>query len=181
METNTKIPLYVFLLSSIFLLCSLAQFCYAVDTVTQGKTVADGDILTSEDQTFELRFFSPENSTFRFVRIWYKIDVQAVVWVANRDSPISNRNGVFRIGVDGNIVVLNGNNSLVWSSNVTGLSNNTAAVLQNTGNLVLSNNESIGGTSRAHWQSFDEPTDTFLPGMRVPVNSAIGEFRAFRS
>ncbi|GMI93359.1 hypothetical protein like AT4G21390 [Hibiscus trionum] len=181
METNTKITLSVFLLSSIFLLCSLAQFCYAVDTVTQGQTVADGDILTSEDQTFELGFFSPENSTFRFVGIWYKIDVQAVVWVANRDNPISNRNGVFRIGVDGNLVVLNGNNSLVWSSNVTGLSNNTAAVLQNTGNLVLSNNESIGDTSRAHWQSFDEPTDTFLPGMRVPVNSAIGEFRAFRS
>ncbi|KAK8524394.1 hypothetical protein V6N12_029260 [Hibiscus sabdariffa] len=156
-------------------------FCYAVDTITQGQTVADGDTLTSEDQTFELGFFSPENSTLRFVGIWYKIDVQAVVWVANRDSPISNRNGVFGIGVDGNLVVLNGNNSLVWSSNVTGLSNNTAAVLQNTGNLVLSNNDSVGDTSRAHWQSFDEPTDTFLPGMRVPVNSAIGESRVFRS
>ncbi|KAL4387722.1 hypothetical protein GQ457_09G001780 [Hibiscus cannabinus] len=181
METNTKIPLSVFLASSIFLLCSSAQFCYAADTITQGQTVADGDTLTSEDQTFELGFFSPENSTFRFVGIWYKIDVQAVVWVANRDSPISNRNGVFRLGVDGNLVVLNGNNSLVWSSNVTGLSNNTAAILQDTGNLVLSNNDSIGDTSRAHWQSFDEPTDTFLPGMRVPVNSAIGEFRVFRS
>ncbi|KAK9031332.1 hypothetical protein V6N11_032716 [Hibiscus sabdariffa] len=159
----------------------IAQFCYAADTITQGQTVADGDTLTSEDQTFELGFFSPENSAFRFVGIWYKIDVQAVVWVANRDSPISNRNGVFRLGVDGNLVVLNGNNSLVWSSDVTGLSNNTVAILQDTGNLVLSNNDSIGDTSRAHWQSFDEPTDTFLPGMRVPVNSAIGEFRVFRS
>ncbi|KAE8664496.1 hypothetical protein F3Y22_tig00112762pilonHSYRG00118 [Hibiscus syriacus] len=161
METNNKIPLSVFLVSSIFLLCFLAQFCYSADTITQGQTVADGDTLTSEDETFELGFFSPENSTFRFVGIWYKIDVKAVIWVANRDTPISDRDGVFRIGVDG--------------------LDNTAAILRDTGNLVLSNNGSIGDTSRAHWQSFDQPTDTFLPGMRVPVNSAIGEFRVFRS
>ncbi|KAK8618347.1 hypothetical protein V6N13_132341 [Hibiscus sabdariffa] len=182
METNSKNQVSVFLVSFLFLLCSSAQFCYGVDTIRQGQTVADGETLVSEDEAFELGFFSPENSTFRFVGIWYKVDVKAVVWVANRDSPISNRNGVLRIGLDGNLVVLNGNNtSLVWSSNVSGLSNNTAAILQNTGNLVLSNNESIGDTSRAHWQSFDEPTDTFLPGMRVPVSSAIGEFRVFRS
>ncbi|KAL4290398.1 hypothetical protein GQ457_14G010440 [Hibiscus cannabinus] len=182
MGTNPKNPVSVFLVSFIFLLCSSAQFCYGVDTIRQGQTVADGDTLVSEDEAFELGFFSPENSTFRFVGIWYKVDVKAVVWVANRDSPISNRNGVLRIGVDGNLVVLNGNRTgLVWSSNVSGLSNNTAAILQNTGNLVLSNNESIGDTSRAHWQSFDEPTDTFLPGMRVPVSSTIGEFRVFRS
>ncbi|KAE8723050.1 B120-like protein [Hibiscus syriacus] len=181
METNSKNPVSVSLVSFIFLLCTFAQFCYGVDTIRQEQTVADGDTLVSENDTFELGFFSPENSTLRFFGIWYKIDVKTVVWVANRDSPISNRNGVLRIGVDGNLVVLNGNDSLVWSSNVSGLSNNSAAVLQNTGNLVLSNNESIGDTSRAHWQSFDEPTDTFLPGMRVPVNSAIGEFRVFRS
>ncbi|KAK8501883.1 hypothetical protein V6N12_019623 [Hibiscus sabdariffa] len=182
MGTNSKNPVFVFFVSFIFLLCSSAQFCYGVDTIRQGQTVADGDTLVSEDEAFELGFFSPENSTFRFVGIWYKVDVKAVVWVANRDSPISNRNGVLRIGVDGNLVVLNGNRTgLVWSSNVSGLSNNTAAILQNTGNLVLSNNESIGDTSRAHWQSFEEPTDTFLPGMRVPVSSAIGEFRVFRS
>ncbi|KAE8733216.1 B120-like protein [Hibiscus syriacus] len=181
METNSKSPVSVFIVSFIFLSCSFVHFCYGVDTLRQGQTVPDGDTLVSDNETFELGFFSLENSTLRFVGIWYKVDAKTVFWVANRDSPISNKNGFLRIDVDGNLVVLNGNDSLVWSSNVSGLSNNTAAILQNTGNLVLSNNESIGDAGRAHWQSFDEPTDTFLPGMRVPVNSAIGEFRVFRS
>ncbi|XP_022724107.1 G-type lectin S-receptor-like serine/threonine-protein kinase B120 isoform X2 [Durio zibethinus] len=182
METNNKNPVAVFLASLIFLLYSFAaQFCHAIDIIRQGEIIGDGETLISENGIFELGFFSPENSPFRFVGIWYKIDVKTDVWVANRDSPISDRSGVLRIGVDGNLVVLDGNKSLVWSTNVSGLSTNTAAILRNTGNLVLSNNDTIGDDSRAHWQSFNHPTDTFLPGMRVPVNSAIGEYRAFRA
>ncbi|XVE51223.1 hypothetical protein DITRI_Ditri02bG0022600 [Diplodiscus trichospermus] len=180
METKNKNPVSVFYLGSlIFLLYSLARFCHGVDIIGQGQMVRDGDTLISGDEIFELGFFSPENSTFRFVGIWYKVDVKAVVWVANRDKPISGRGGVLRIGADGNLVVFDGNNSLVWSSNVSGLSNNTAAILQNTGNFVLSSNESVGDISTAYWQSFNHPTDTFLPGMRIPVSSAIGEYRAF--
>ncbi|XP_022716019.1 G-type lectin S-receptor-like serine/threonine-protein kinase B120 [Durio zibethinus] len=182
METNNKNPVAVFLPSLICLLYSLAQFCHAVDIIRRGQTVRDGgNTLISGDEKFELGFFSPENSTVRFVGIWYKIDVKAVVWVANKDSPISGRSGILRIGVDGNLVVLDGNNSLVWSSNVSGLSNNTAAILLDTGNFVLSSNDSIGDIDSAHWQSFDHPTDTFLPGMRVPVNSAKGEYHALRA
>ncbi|PPD98870.1 hypothetical protein GOBAR_DD04084 [Gossypium barbadense] len=62
----------------------------------------------------------------------------------------------------------------IWFS-----SNNTATILQNSGNFVLSSNESIGDTNEVHWQSFNHPTDTFLLGMRVPVNSAMGEYSAF--
>ncbi|MBA0569530.1 hypothetical protein Golob_003251 [Gossypium lobatum] len=176
METIKKNPVSGFLVALIYVLY-FAQFCCAVDTIRQGESAADGDSLVSENETFELGFFSPENSTFRYVGIWYKVDVKTVVWVANRDNPIPNKNGVLRIGVDGNLVVLNGNTSLVWSSNLTGLSNNTAAILRDTGNLVLSNTD----TSKVHWQSFEHPTDTFLPGMRAPVSSLIGEFHVFRS
>ncbi|WRX26464.1 S-locus glycoprotein domain - like 7 [Theobroma cacao] len=179
METNSnKNPVSFFLASFIFLLYFLPQFCHAVDRITPGQTIRDGDTLVSRAEIFELGFFNPENSTFIFVGIWYRIDVKAVVWVANRDRPISGRSGVLRIGVDGNLVVLDGNNNLVWSSNVSGLSNNTTAVLWDTGNFVLSSNESVDDT---HWRSFDNPTDTFLPGMRVPVNSAIGEYPAFHA
>ncbi|XVE87902.1 hypothetical protein DITRI_Ditri19aG0025600 [Diplodiscus trichospermus] len=183
METNNKNAVAVFLASLIFLLYCFAQLCHAVDIniIRQGGTLRDGDKLISGSGDFELGFFSPENSTFRFAGIWYKVDAKAIVWVANRDRPISGRNGVLRIGVDGNLVVLDGNNSPVWSSNVSGLSNNTAAILQDTGNLVLSNNDTVGDTSKAHWQSFSHPTDTFLPGMSVPVNSALGDYRAFRA
>lgn len=139
----------------------------------------DGDKLVSSDGVFELGFFSPENSSFRYVGIWYKVDVEAVVWVANRDKPVVNKNGVLGIGIDGdsNLVVLDGNRSL-WSSGVSGILSNTSyAMLKDNGNLVLLNNE----TRKVIWESFRHPTDTFLPGMRVPVSLSMGEVRCFRS
>ncbi|KAK8484917.1 hypothetical protein V6N13_068216, partial [Hibiscus sabdariffa] len=181
MGTNNKNkkPVFVFLSSLIFLLCSSPLFCHGDEYVRirQEDTVKDGDTLLSGDGIFELGFFSPENSSSRYVGIWYKVDVEAVVWVANRDKPLSDRNGVLRIGFDGNLVVLDGNSSWVWSSNVSGLpSNITSANLQRDGNFVLSNND-----GETIWESFNHPTDTFLPGMRALVNSAIGEIRLFRS
>ncbi|KAL4368117.1 hypothetical protein GQ457_05G029730 [Hibiscus cannabinus] len=182
MRTHSKNPVFVSLVPFIFLLYSFAQFCYAAtDTLRQGKTIRIGDTLISENNVFELGFFSPESSSFTYLGIWYTFDPKAVVWVANRDTPISHRNGVLRIEVDGKLVLRDGNNSSVWSSSVTGSSNNAAAKLLDTGNFVLSRDDSIGHLNRALWQSFNEPTDTFFPGMRVPVCSKRGENCAYRS
>ncbi|KAL4368385.1 hypothetical protein GQ457_05G029750 [Hibiscus cannabinus] len=183
MKTHSKNPVFVSLVPFIFLLYSFAQFCYvATDTLRQGKTLRNGDTLISENNVFELGFFSLESSsTFTYLGIWYTFDPKAVVWVANRDTPISHRNGVLRIEVGGKLVLRDGNNSSVWSSSVTDSSNNTKAKLLDTGNFVLSRDDSIGDLNRALWQSFNEPTDTFLPGMRVPVCSKRGENCAYRS
>ncbi|KAK8575294.1 hypothetical protein V6N13_033468 [Hibiscus sabdariffa] len=182
MKIHSKNPVFVSLVPFIFLLYSFAQFCYAAtDTLRQGKTLRNGDTLISENNVFELGFFSLESSSFTYLGIWYTFDPKAVVWVANRDTPISHKNGVLRIEVDGKLVLLDGNNSLVWSSSVTGSSNNTAAKLLDTGNFVLPRDDRIGDLNMALWQSFNQPTDTFLPGMRVPVCSKRGMYRAFRS
>jgi hypothetical protein len=131
----------------------------------------------SEGQNFELGFFSPGNSSSRYVGIWYYNNTDpAVIWVANRGSPISDKSGVLRIGDDGNLMVFDGNNSEVWSSNASITSRNTTARLGISGNLILS-----GSDNRDYWQSFNDPTDTFLPGMRVEVNDQMGENRAFIS
>ncbi|KAB2079268.1 hypothetical protein ES319_A06G220500v1 [Gossypium barbadense] len=175
MGTKNKNPFSVS--SLIFLLCCLARFCYGVDIIRQGETMKDGDKLVSGDGVFELGFFSPENSSFRYVGIWYKVDTEAVVWVANRDKPMVNTNGVLRIGVDGNLVVLDGNGSSVWWSGVPSILSNTSfARLQKNGNLELSND-----TREVIWDSFHHPTDTFLPGMKLPVSLSMGEVRCFRS
>ncbi|KAK8503268.1 hypothetical protein V6N12_034666 [Hibiscus sabdariffa] len=162
MGTNNKNkkPVFVFLSSLIFLLCSSPLFCHGDEYVRirQEDTVKDGDTLLSGDGIFELGFFSPENSSSRYVGIWYKVDVEAVVWVANRDKPLSDRNGVLRIGFDGNLVVLDGNSSWVWSSNVSGLpSNITSANLQRDGNFVLSNNDGEIRLFRS-WKSANDPS-----------------------
>ncbi|KAL6201085.1 hypothetical protein ACLB2K_024800 [Fragaria x ananassa] len=175
-----KNPGYVFKFLSIFLIgsCYLALFCSASSSITQGQTIKDGQTLISDGQTFELGFFSPGNSSSRYVGIWYyNLSDPAIVWVANRESPVSDKTGVLTIGSDGNLVILEGNSTEIWSSNVSSIPKNTSAVLRDTGNLVLSTNE----TMKSYWESFDNPTDTFLPGMSVKVNAKEGENRAFRS
>ncbi|GJM99472.1 hypothetical protein PR202_ga16570 [Eleusine coracana subsp. coracana] len=54
-----------------------------------------------------------------------------------------------------------GDGRVLWTPNTPPAA---AAVLLNTGNLVI---RSTNGTTV--WQSFDHPTDTFLPGMKIRV------------
>ena len=181
MVSMSMIPVLVFLLSVSYSLLFLAPFCHAAtNTLTIGQSLKDGETLISVDENFELGFFSPGNSSLRYVGIrYYKIQDQAVIWVANREKPISGSNGVLRIGEDGNLLVTDGNGSPVWSSNASVVSSNTAAMLDVTGNLILSSNDSIGETDKAYWQSFNNPTDTYLPHMKVLVSTA--EIHVFTS
>ncbi|RWW03339.1 hypothetical protein GW17_00033508, partial [Ensete ventricosum] len=62
------------------------------DTVTPGRPLVDdgGTSLISASGSFELGFFSPVGSTNRYIGIWYHhITVQTVVWVANRQQPVT--------------------------------------------------------------------------------------------
>jgi len=79
--------------------------------------------VVSSNGAFKLAFFSPSNSTGRYVGIWYanvptpRMDI---VWVANRNNPIIDPSGgVIRISEDVNLQVLNGENKTIWSSNVS--------------------------------------------------------------
>lgn len=47
---------------------------------------------------------------------------------------------------------------------------NTSATLLGSGNFVLRETNSIGSAGKLLWQSFDYPTDTLLPGMKLGVN-----------
>ncbi|MFS7985347.1 putative non-specific serine/threonine protein kinase [Helianthus anomalus] len=58
---------------------------YAADTLFVNKTIRYNKTIVSPQETFELGFFSPANSTNHYVGIWYKkIPKGTVVWVANR-------------------------------------------------------------------------------------------------
>lgn len=156
---------------------SLTLFCSAADTITRNQTIRDGETLVSKGQNYELGFFGHENSTSRFVGIWFRnITVKTFIWVANRENPVSDKAGVLTIGSDGNLVVLDGNGRPLWSSNVSLSSENSTAKLDDDGSLILTSSD-----GKSHWQSFDYPTDTFLPGMKVVVNRLKGENRAFTS
>ncbi|XP_028120463.1 putative G-type lectin S-receptor-like serine/threonine-protein kinase At1g61610 isoform X2 [Camellia sinensis] len=178
MGTSTTASVFCW---TLFYLCSL--LCHAANNIiTQGQLIRDGETILSASQNFVLGFFSPGNSTYRYVGIWYyKIPIQSIVWVANRNNPISGKNGSLKIGNKSNLLVLDGNGNSVWSSNASAISNDVTAILMDTGNLVLSSSDSVDDLNKALWQSFNEPTDTFLPGMTVYMNVRAGETRVFTS
>ncbi|GLU23487.1 hypothetical protein SLE2022_394870 [Rubroshorea leprosula] len=69
--------------------------------------------------------------------------------------------------------VLSQNITIVWSANSTKAAQNPILQLLNSGNLVLIDGRD--GNSRAYlWQSFDYPSNTLLPGMKLGWDLRIG-------
>lgn len=156
------------------LLPLLLQVSTCLDILNQNNTIKDGNLLVSSGKTFVLGFFSPDNSSRRYVGIWYyRVSEQTIVWVANRERPISGTTGALSIDSDGNLVLHEKNGSFpVWSTKVSsGLSNySTTARLMDSGNLVLVQDFS----KSVIWQSFDYPTDTLLPLMKLGLDLKTG-------
>ncbi|XP_002270258.2 G-type lectin S-receptor-like serine/threonine-protein kinase At1g11410 [Vitis vinifera] len=154
-----------------FLLLLLAlPFCTPAETITPTQPLRDGDVLVSKGARFALGFFSPSNSSHRYVGLWYYSISTTVVWVLNRDDPINDTSGVLSINTRGNLVLYR-RDSLIWSTNVSVSSvNNTIAQLLDTGNLVLIQNDG----KRVVWQGFDYPTDTMLPYMKLGLDRRTG-------
>lgn len=116
-----------------------------------------------------LVFFKPAPSSGWFLGIWYRRLTNEVVWVANRDKPLSKPVGTLKI-FNTKLHLLDHYGKSVWSTNGPRpskiLKSALIGDLLDSGNLVLrysNNNESSG----VLWQSFDYPTDTLLSGMII--------------
>ncbi|XP_076919888.1 G-type lectin S-receptor-like serine/threonine-protein kinase At4g27290 [Bidens hawaiensis] len=145
-----------------FLLFLHKSYAAVLHIISDSSFLTDRDTLVSPARIFELGFFKPGSSENRYLGIWYKnISIRKVVWVANRDYPLLGTSPLVLKIVDQGILGLFNNISLIWSSNTTTLANVTAK-LQDNGNLVV-----IDQDSGVIWQSFDYPTDTLLPGMKL--------------
>ncbi|KAG5234863.1 G-type lectin S-receptor serine/threonine-protein kinase [Salix suchowensis] len=169
-------------ISTIALLLILDCFCLefgaSVDTITSSQHIKDPEAIVSARNKFKLGFFSPVNSTNRYVAIWYSnIPITTPVWVANRNKPLNDSSGIMKISEDGNLVVLNGQKEVVWSSNVSIRINDSRAQLMDSGNLVLGGSEN--GSSL--WESFQEPSDTYIPKMTVAAYRRTGKTTLLRS
>ena len=99
-----------------------------------------------------------------------------MVWVANRNRPLVDSTGTITISEDGNLLVLNGQKEIVWSSKVTNSVANSSAQLLDSGNLVLEDK-----SGRTIWESFRNPTDSFLPTMKIGVDASTGERISLKS
>ena len=96
--------------------------------------------------------------------IWYNnIPAKTVVWVANRLIPIPDSSGVLKVNSAGSLVLLSQNLTVAWSANSIKEAKNPIVQLLDSGNLVLREESE----DNYLWQSFDYPSDTLLPGMKL--------------
>uniref|UniRef100_A0ACD5UU61 Uncharacterized protein n=1 Tax=Avena sativa TaxID=4498 RepID=A0ACD5UU61_AVESA len=153
----------------IFFLLFLTSFCKPDDQLTHAKPLTHSDKLISKGGSFALGFFSPASSnTSLYIGIWYHSipGPRTVVWVANRDNPITvHSSPMLAITNSSDLVLSDSEGRTPWAVKNTNTGAGATAVLLDEGNLVL---RSLNGTIT--WQSFDHPTDTVLPNMRFLVS-----------
>ncbi|KAJ6918083.1 hypothetical protein NC651_012338 [Populus alba x Populus x berolinensis] len=147
------------------------------DTLLVGQSLSASETLISQNGTFELGFFKPGTSVNIYLGIWYKNFVdKAPVWVANRESPSNDpASSKLELSADGNLVLLMNSNKTVWSTDLASSMSNTStaeAVLLDDGNFVVRDGSN---PSDIYWQSFDYPTDTWLPGAKLGLNKHTGQ------
>ncbi|KAK1403988.1 Receptor-like serine/threonine-protein kinase [Heracleum sosnowskyi] len=162
-----------------FFLFTFLVTCNALDNINTNQPLRDGETIVSEHGEFEMGFFStrvlPQN---RYFGIWYKkISNGTVVWVANRDHPVTNTSGVVTVTSKG-IVVL-ADETILWSSNSSTSVNDPLAQLLDSGNLIFRDKKD--GTENIVWQSFDHPVNNFLPGMKLGIDFVTGMQRYLSS
>ncbi|KAL1102996.1 hypothetical protein V6Z11_D05G405900 [Gossypium hirsutum] len=144
--------------------------------INPGDVIKDGgETLESENGTFEMGFFSPGNSNNRYIGIWYKFSNTTVVWVANREAPVSDNNGVLSFDNNGILTLFNETNGVVWYTNPNTSRTPHEPVLQlfDSGNLVVKE-KNEDDSKNFFWESFDFPSDNLLPGMKIGINLITG-------
>ncbi|EEF33511.1 S-locus-specific glycoprotein S6 precursor, putative [Ricinus communis] len=155
-----------------FFFILLAITCSALDTISPNQPLSDGGSLVSANGNYELGFLSLTDPRRRYLGLWYrKISPRTIVWVANRETSLSNTTATLNITSQGNLVLLNSTNDLVWLSNTSRIAKNPVAQLLDTGNIVI---REANDSKNYLWQSFDHPGDTVLPGMKVGINLVTG-------
>jgi hypothetical protein len=177
MATYTSKPWLFFVL---LLVLSYYRACFSIasDTLSAGQPLSLKNSISSAGSNFTLGLFIRGASKI-YLGIWYNtfgLQEQDIVWVANRENPLSDASSSrLELSEDGNLVLLQGssNNIPVWSTNLTlSRSNSTEAVLGDDGNFVLRDSSN---KNTIFWESFDHPTDTWLPGAKLGIDKITGK------
>ncbi|XP_028800711.1 G-type lectin S-receptor-like serine/threonine-protein kinase At4g27290 [Neltuma alba] len=149
-----------------YILSPSLRVSLAADSIAASQSIPDGMTLVSQGGTFELGFFSPGSFSKRYLGMWYKkIPVRTIVWVANRQTSINGTSGILMLNSTGSLV-LSQNGTVVWCATPQRQARKPVAQLLDSGNLVVKDEEDANPEAYL-WQSFDYPSDTMLPGMKI--------------
>nr|GMD96167.1 G-type lectin S-receptor-like serine/threonine-protein kinase At1g67520 [Ipomoea batatas] len=168
----------------LLILCSLPSIASSSqsDTLKQGDALNSTALLVSANNNFTLGFFTPEGTNRTYLAIQCRAcDSSEPVWIGNRETPLpTNSSATLQIDASGRLMLTytgeGQRNPFLLSSNQT--SRNVTATLLDSGNFVL---REVNTDGEELWSSFDNPTDTLLPGMKLGVNHRTGRNWALTS
>ncbi|GKV51472.1 hypothetical protein SLEP1_g58125 [Rubroshorea leprosula] len=172
-----------------FLLCLLILGVpsYSLNnSIEQGKKLRYGELLQSSNAIFKFGFFLADGrKNESYLGLWYHSNNElwgqgeeivptmwGPLWIANRDAPIFNRSGILVIDSNGNLKILSGQTEIITLYQ-TQASINASAILRDDGNFVLRQLNPDGSVKGILWQSFEHPTETLLPGMKLGIATTL--------
>ncbi|KAH7838701.1 hypothetical protein Vadar_030045 [Vaccinium darrowii] len=83
------------------------------------------------------------------------------------------------VSKDGNLLILNEQKQIIWSSNVSNPVANSSAQLLDSGNLVIQDDSN--GRTRRLWESFQHPSDSFLQKMKLGNDASVNVTTVLKS
>jgi len=147
------------------------------DSLKLGDTLNSTSMLVSKEGKYCMNFTQnpdPKSLTYLQIRVQRK-DVWAV-WFANRNQPVEMGSAVLALNNSGVLKIESniGKPIILYSSpQPFNKSTIVVATLLDTGNFVLQQIQP-NGMKIVLWQSFDHPTDSLLPEMKLGVNHKTG-------
>jgi len=133
-------------------------------------------VMCSKQGTYCMNFVeSRDSETLGYLQMYVQRKDSWVVWIGNRDQPVEIDSAVLLLDNSGVLKIESKNDSKILYSSPQPFNKSTTmvATLLDTGNFVLQDIQP-NGMKIMLWQSFDYPTDTLLPGMKLGVNHKTG-------
>ncbi|XP_021832246.1 G-type lectin S-receptor-like serine/threonine-protein kinase LECRK3 [Prunus avium] len=155
------------LFSSLFLL-SVSVFAQTNGSIAVGDfltaTAANSSPWLSPSGDFAFGFLPLGSNDLFLLSIWYaKIPDRTIVWYANRDNEaaVAPKGSTVNLTANSGLVLNSPQGEELWKSG-TSVGVVANGVMNDTGNFVLQdrNSESL-------WETFNNPTDTMLPGQTL--------------
>ncbi|RDX88420.1 G-type lectin S-receptor-like serine/threonine-protein kinase, partial [Mucuna pruriens] len=131
--------------------------------------------LCSENGKFCMSFgLSTDGEDAVYLNIYAQKKDEWVVWVANRNQPVDSNSAVLSLNHSGVLKIESQDGEPIILFSTPQPINNIVATLLDTGNFVLQRLHPNGSTMGVLWESFDFPSDTLLPEMKLGVNHKTG-------
>ncbi|KAL6283177.1 hypothetical protein ACE6H2_014106 [Prunus campanulata] len=160
----------------LFLIFSSLMWTYtaARDTLKPGDTLNSTSSLCSAKGKFCLGFIGYDALNSSQLTIW-STTPNSQLWIASRDMHVLYPTGVLTLDKNKTLKIMDQGGTRLELCSAPKRTSNVVATLLESGNFILQEVNSVdGSTTQVFWQSFDYPTDTLMPGMKLGVNHRNG-------